>query len=251
MKVELERSAEIECRTHFVEMRIKEPSVDKKNSTLEGYAANFNSLSEDLGGFRELLVRGCFAEAIKTSDVRGLFNHNPDKILGRTASGTLRVFEDEKGLRFEVDPPETSYAKDLQISMQRGDVNQCSFGFRVAADGDHWKEDSDGLWIRTIHKVEQLYDVSPVTYPAYTSTSCAVRSLNQKKQEAEQLRTEQQEAEQHKADEAAAALEEEKRASAELAEKEETERVAEEQRKAQIETDNAKARLRLLELEMN
>jgi len=253
MKPDIEKDENVERRTHVVQMRVKE-NGDTKTPVMDGYAANFNSLSENLGGFREILMPGCFKKALGVSDIRGLFNHNPDKILGRTAAGTLRVFEDEKGLRFEIDPDmEISYVKDLQISMRRGDVNQCSFGFRVAADGDHWKEDSDGLWIRTIHQVEQLYDVSPVTYPAYTSTSCAVRSLNQKKQEAEQLRTEQQQAEeQRKADEATAALEEEQRVAAELAEEEEeTERVAEEKRKAQIETDNAKARLKLLELEMN
>lgn len=184
-KPELEKTDDIERRTHTVEMRVKDAGYGKKTPTMEGYAANFNSLSEDLGGFREMLMPGCFKDALKTSDTRALFNHNPDKILGRTSAGTCRISEDEKGLRFEVDPDmEISYVKDLSRSMSRGDVNQCSFGFRVAADGDFWKEDTDGVWIRTITRVEQLYDVSPVTYPAYTSTSCAVRSLLQKKEEA-------------------------------------------------------------------
>lgn len=175
-----------ERRTHTVEMRVKDASYGKKTPTMEGYAANFNSLSENLGGFREILMPGCFKDAIATSDVRALFNHDPNLILGRNMAGTLRVTEDEKGLRFEIDPPETSYAKDLQVSMSRGDVNQCSFGFTIEEGGDSWAKDSDNLWIRTITKVKRLFDVSPVTYPAYTSTNCAVRSMMQKQTELEE-----------------------------------------------------------------
>lgn len=185
MKPELEKADDVERRTHTVEMRVKDAGYGKKLPTMEGYAANFNSISEDLGGFREILLQGCFAEALKTSDTRGLFNHNPDKILGRTGAGTLRISEDEKGLRFEIDPDmEISYVKDLTRSMSRGDITNCSFGFRVAEGGDAWREEPDGTWLRSILKVDRLYDVSPVTYPAYTSTSCAVRSLNEKRAEA-------------------------------------------------------------------
>lgn len=180
-----ERTNDIERRTHTVEMRVKDAAYGKKTPTMEGYAANFNVLSEDLGGFREILMPGCFKNAIAASDIRCLFNHDPNLILGRSSSGTLRVSEDEKGLRFECDPPETSYAKDLMVSMQRGDVNQCSFGFKVAEDGATWAKDSAGMWIRSIYNVERLYDNSPVTYPAYTSTSCAVRSMLQKQNELE------------------------------------------------------------------
>jgi HK97 family phage prohead protease len=176
------KSEDVERRTHTVEMRVKEAEYGKKNPTMVGYAANFNSLSEDLGGFREMLMPGCFADALKTSDVRALFNHDPNLILGRNMSGTCRLVEDDKGLRFEVDPPETSYAKDLQVSMTRGDVNQCSFGFRVAEGGDAWRKEPDGTYLRSILKVDRLYDVSPVTYPAYVSTSCAVRSMLQVKE---------------------------------------------------------------------
>lgn len=180
-----------ERRTHTVEMRVKDAGYGKKSNVMDGYAANFNVLSENLGGFREILMQGCFKDCLASSDVRGLFNHDPNLILGRNTSGTLRLSEDERGLHFEIDPPETSYAKDLEVSMKRGDVNQCSFGFRVAENGDSWAKDSDGLWIRTITKVERLYDVSPVTYPAYTQTSCAVRSMLQKEadKDAEEKRT--------------------------------------------------------------
>ena len=185
MKPELEVKDDVERRTHTVEMRVKDAGYGKKSPTIEGYAANFNVLSEDLGGFREILMPGCFKNAIANSDIRCLFNHDPNLILGRSTSGTLRVSEDEKGLRFECDPPETTYAKDLQVSMGRGDITQCSFGFRVAEDGATWAKDSGGMWIRSIYNVEKLYDNSPVTYPAYTSTSCAVRSLLQIKEKEE------------------------------------------------------------------
>ena len=178
-----EATNDIERRTHTVEMRVKDPAYGSKTPVMSGYAANFNSLSEDLGGLREILMPGCFKEAMVSSDVRGLFNHDANFILGRNTSGTLRLSEDERGLYFEIDPPETSYAKDLQVSMRRGDISQCSFGFKVAENGDSWAEDSGGMWIRTITKVKQLFDVSPVTYPAYASTSCSVRSFLEQKSE--------------------------------------------------------------------
>lgn len=179
---------EMERRTYAAELRVDPPSVGKKTSTIRGYAAKFNTLSEPMpikedgkviAYFREQLMPGCFASAIPVSDVRSLFNHNPDKILGRTTAGTLRIFEDEVGLAFENDPPETSYSKDLQISMQRGDVNQCSFGFNVAEGGDSYSKDSSspGNYVRSIHRISKLYDASPVTYPAYVDTNCAVRSI--------------------------------------------------------------------------
>lgn len=182
---DFEVTDDTERRTHTVEMRVKDASYGKKTPTLEGYGANFNTLSENLGGFREMLMPGCFKEAIATSDVRALINHDANLITGRTASGTLRLIEDEKGLRFENDPPETTYANDLQISMKRGDINQCSFGFTVDEDGQSWAKDTDGLWIRTITKIKRLFDVSFVTYPAYVQTSCAVRSLVKKQNELE------------------------------------------------------------------
>ena len=192
------KTDDTERRTHTVEMRVKDAAYGKKTPTIEGYAANFNSLSEDLGGFREMLMPGCFKNAISTSDVRALFNHDPNLILGRNTSGTCRLVEDEKGLRFEVDPPETSYASDLQVSMRRGDINQCSFGFKVAEEGDTWAKDSAGMWIRSIFNVERLFDVSPVTYPAYASTSCAVRSMIQKQND-EEAETKRKEEEQRNA----------------------------------------------------
>lgn len=170
---------DIERRTFSVAYRAT--STEDGKQTIGGVAAVFNSISEDLGGFREQIAPGAFKSAMGNSDVRALFNHDPNKVLGRTTSGTLRLSETDAGLEYECDMPDTSYARDLMACMQRGDINQCSFGFSVNDGGDTWKKDDAGMWTRTIHVVSRLYDVSPVTYPAYPDTACAVRSLDKVK----------------------------------------------------------------------
>lgn len=143
---------------------------------IRGHAAVFNQLSEDLGGFREQIAPGAFTEAIAGDDVRALWNHNPDIVLGRNLAKTLRLAEDTRGLAIEIDPPDTQWGRDLVVSMERGDITQMSFGFSVRPNGQNWGKDDEGRAIRTLTKV-RLYDVSPVTYPAYTQTDVAVRSL--------------------------------------------------------------------------
>lgn len=138
-----------------------------------GYAAVFNSLSEDLGGFREKIAPGAFKGSMD-ADVRALFNHDPSLILGRSRSGTLRMTEDQHGLAVEIDPPNTAAARSIMEALKRGDVDQMSFGFRTL--GDAWDRSGDEI-VRTLTAVE-LLDVSVVTYPAYPATEAAVRSLN-------------------------------------------------------------------------
>jgi hypothetical protein len=181
-------AADPETRTLSIELRVDEPGYGKKTPTIRGYAALFNSQSEDLGGFRESISPGAFGAALACSDVRALINHDPNLVLGRTKAGTLRLKEDERGLAFEIDPPDTQAARDLMISMKRGDINQCSFSFNVADGGDTWQKESDGsgMWRRSIQQFDKIYDISPVTYPAYTSTSCAVRSMLDHQRELEQ-----------------------------------------------------------------
>ena len=147
-------------------------ATDGDNPKISGYAAVFDELSENLGGFHERIQRGAFANTLNTADVRALWNHDSNYPLGRSRAGTLVLSEDETGLAFEIDPPETSYAKDLLVSMRRGDVDQMSFGFITIRD--KW-EQIGGQVIRTLLEVE-LFDVSPVTYPAYPTTSATVRS---------------------------------------------------------------------------
>ena len=144
--------------------------------TIAGYAAKFNTRSQDLGGFVETIAPGAFARSLDSgADVRALINHDPSLILGRTVAGTLRVAEDSTGLHYQVQAPDTSYARDLIESMQRGDVTQSSFGFYKQIDD--WSRDG-ATRLRTLLDVD-VFDVSPVTYPAYLDTESGVtgRSL--------------------------------------------------------------------------
>lgn len=138
-----------------------------------GYAAVFNELSDDLGGFRERIAPGAFAKSLG-NDVRALFNHDTNFVLGRTTTRTLRLSEDERGLAIEIDPPPTTFARDMLAGMRRGDISQMSFGFRVLPGGDIW-DNIDGEIVRTLTNVD-LFDVSVVAIPAYPQTTAEVRA---------------------------------------------------------------------------
>lgn len=142
-----------------------------------GTAAVFNSPSEDLGGFIEIIRAGAFANTIKTADIRALFNHDPDYVLGRRKSGTLKLEETLTGLMVRIKPPETGWANDLLVSIQRGDISGMSFGFRTIKD--NWFTES-GQTIRELLEVE-LYDVSVVTFPAYQATSVSAEAQTRAK----------------------------------------------------------------------
>ncbi len=163
-----------------IERRIVDAGLEVRGEgetkTLVGYAAKFGVRSEDLGGFVESIAPGAFDRAISEGhDVRALWNHNADVVLGRTKAGTLRLFVDEVGLKIETDLPDTQAARDLRVSVARGDVSQMSFGFRTK--GDEWRTE-DGVPYRTLTDLD-LFDVSPVTYPAYPQTEVSVRALDQ------------------------------------------------------------------------
>ena len=150
-------------------------------TTLRGHAAVFGSLSDDLGGFRELLAPGAFRAVLRTDpDVRLLLNHDPNYVLGRTAARTLELREDATGLHvFARVDRNISWVEDLRTSMQRGDIDQMSFAFTINPDGDSWSVTDDGQAIRTIQPdgVNELFDVSVVTYPAYEHTNVDMRSV--------------------------------------------------------------------------
>jgi len=169
---EQDMNKEREVRTFTLD-DIEVRSEDDKPK-IKGHAAVFDRLSEDLGGFREKIASGAFAKTIKKSDIRALFNHDPNYVLGRNKAGTLILEEDEKGLAIEVDPPDTSYAKDLMVSINRGDITQMSFAFKTIKDS--WENQDKKESIRTLEEVD-LFDVSPVTYPAYPQTDVKVRSF--------------------------------------------------------------------------
>lgn len=146
-------------------------------ATIAGHAAVFNKVA-DLGWFREMIAAGSFAKTIGEADVRALFNHDSNLVLGRNKAKTLRLGEDSVGLWYEVDLPDTQTANDLAKSIERGDVSQSSFAFDVIKQElDYSDEDSP---LRTITEA-RLYDVSPVTYPAYEDTDVdlkrALRSI--------------------------------------------------------------------------
>jgi len=164
-----------ETRVATIELR-----ADGDVPKIVGHAAVFNKLSLNLGGFRETIELGAFENAIGESDIRSLFNHDPNFILGRSPD-TLSVREDDVGLFTETTPPDTQTVRDMVLEpMRRGDLTQMSFAFRIDQGGDDWFEDDDGRLVRTIKKggVKELFDISPVTYPAYPDTDVAVRTLH-------------------------------------------------------------------------
>lgn len=147
--------------------------------TLSWYAALFDTLSAPLWGFRERIGRRAFSRALESDDVRGLINHDPNLILGRTSAKTLKLHVDNAGLHANVVLPETSYARDLVVNVRNGNITGGSFMFEVTKD-DWGLEDIEGeeTLVRTVKEVK-LYDVSPVTFPAYPATegTASVRSL--------------------------------------------------------------------------
>jgi len=170
-----------------IERRFFNSEVRAGESRVTGYGSVFESKSEDLGGFVEIIARGAFDDRLE-DDVRALFNHDSSLILGRTKSGTLDLSIDDNGLRYEIDFPDTTYANDLQVSIKRGDIDQSSFSFLVEEDDF---TEVDGTIVRTINKVSRLFDVSPVTYPAYPDATVGLRSLEQYIQRRDQNRNTQ------------------------------------------------------------
>lgn len=164
--------------------------VDNENGEqfIEGYAAKFNVRSKLLYDnnekefFLEELQPGSFRKALERDDldVVALFNHKRDELLGRTTSGTLKVWEDEIGLRYKVSVPNTNLGKDLKELIKRGDITANSFAFSVAPEGQEIRKDEKtGITIRSIKEIFRLSDVSPVINPAYPSTEIAVRSIEE------------------------------------------------------------------------
>ena len=160
-----------------------------KGPALVGYAAVFNSRSLDLGGFQEIIAPGAFEKVVADADedMRALFNHDRHRVLGRRSAGTLRLREDDDGLHDEIDLPDTTLGRDLAESVGRRDITGQSFSFIVAEDGDEFA-DVDGVLIRTIRRFERLFDVGPVTFPAYEGTTVDARAIDHAKQFAKKHR---------------------------------------------------------------
>lgn len=165
----------VERRINDVTFEIRASEIDPDKMTFTGYAAVFNSPSEPLP-FTEYIMPGAFKRSLKSRNQIKLFvNHNMDRVLASTRSGTLKLSEDSKGLLAEAQLPPTTDGRDLSILMQRGDVNSMSFGFSVPPRGDKWSD--DGMK-RELHQI-RLHEVSIVTgFPAYEATTATVRAID-------------------------------------------------------------------------
>lgn len=186
MATKTTETREIRFTKTTIEIRVH---TDGGQQKITGYAAVFDSLSEDLGGFRETIKPGTFSRALtEKQDVRGLVDHDSSKIIGRTEAGTMTLIEDDRGLKYEIDVADTTAGRDIVESIKRGDVSGSSFAFSVVADS--WRTE-DGEEIRELTDVD-LFDVGPVAFPAYpaTVTEASFRSLsNHLKPNIERFRT--------------------------------------------------------------
>jgi HK97 family phage prohead protease len=169
-------AAGIERRAFTVDRLAIERRAEGETPHIVGHAAVFNTTIDIGRWFRERIAPGAFKRAVAEDDVRALFNHDENWILGRTKAQTLSLSEDDKGLAVDVLPPDTQLVRDLVLTpIERGDVSQMSFAFRVRKE--EWDETGD-VPLRTLLEVE-LFDVSPVTFPAYPTTDVGLRSLEE------------------------------------------------------------------------
>ena len=168
-----------------VELRTSEVRAAGDDSlVIEGYAANFDT-ETDLGYFRETIARGAFDDVLE-DDVRLLLNHEGAP-MARTTNGTLELSVDENGLKYRAALADTQDGRDLYKLIKRGDISQSSFAFTIT--DEQWSEDRS---TRTVQRMGKLLDVSPVTYPAYATTTVSARNMATAKEEAEELKPEQE-----------------------------------------------------------
>lgn len=170
---------------------------DEEKRTVEGYALLFDTQSDALP-FDEVIERGALDGVIEKSDVFALLNHSQDRgVLARSkkGSGSLTLSVDSKGLKYRFEAPRTALGDELLENIKRGEVDESSFAFTVAQD--KWEKQSNGRWKRSVQKMEEIFDVSPVYNAAYSATSVYTRG----KEQAEQELRNQQEKEQKKLDE--------------------------------------------------
>lgn len=161
---------------------------EEGNKAIEGYFAVFNSVYDIAPGMSESIAPGAFSKSL-AGDIRALVNHDTSLVLGRTKAGTLVLREDSRGLWGHIDiNPNDVAAMDLYARVQRGDVDQCSFGFEIRSQDTDIKEDGSIHW--TLTEIE-LYEVSCCTFPAYEETSISARTAerdNIRKRETEAWR---------------------------------------------------------------
>lgn len=174
----IDQDSERRFFTSDVDFETRDSKPDE--NVIEGYAAVFNSDSDDLGGFIERIAPGAFDDVLN-DDTYALLNHNIDKILGRNKRN-LKLTQDSKGLKYRVELPDTSTANEARTLIKAKIIDKSSFAFRVKEQKWDYSEDRSKPHKRTILKVSQLIDVSPVAGPAYKDTSVAVRSMKKDEQ---------------------------------------------------------------------
>lgn len=183
MNPTVQTERELRCFCGGVELR---DNGAGKMPTIVGYAAKFNVKSDPIGPpgyqFREIIRPSAF-DKVLGSDVRGLVNHDAGQILGRTASGTMKLTKDNVGLRYEIEPPDTQAGRDAVTSIRRGDVSGSSFSFRCNIDSWGTDDEDPNMELRELVEVGKLWDVGPVAFPAYPQADVAVRSLEAFRQE--------------------------------------------------------------------
>jgi HK97 family phage prohead protease len=174
--------SKLETRVFDFDLELRE---DGDGRSLVGYAALFNSRSENLGGFTEVIAPGAFGRSLKSrNDVKLLWNHDTSAVLGSTRAGTLTLTEDDKGLKVEASLPNTSYGNDARELIRRKDVTGFSFGFSMPGKGgDEWNAEGTERTLRSV----RLHEVSLTPFPAYTATNgtASVRGLDKIAQRAD------------------------------------------------------------------
>ena len=177
-----------EIERRYVPMGVEPIELEERSAAsplIKGVSPPFNSRSEDLGGFREVFAPTAFDKVVgrHRNDPRGgidvvaLFDHAGQPI-GRTTNDTLKLAISDRGLNYSIDPPDTTLGRDILTLVRRGDLFGASFAFSLPAGrGESWNQEPDGTMVRTISEVENVWDISVVTRPAYPQSSAALRSL--------------------------------------------------------------------------
>ena len=168
-----------DAERRFTSVPVEIRASKDNQSTIGGYAAKFNRMSQNLGGFKEQIAPGAFNRSASQGwpDVQARYNHEDSYLLGSTGGNSLRLRVDDEGLVYDIDLLDDHLSQRLYKLVQRGDVRQSSFAF--IADTDDWGTDDTGFPMRTLEQV-RLLDVAPVNAPAYLDTSVGLRSLAHK-----------------------------------------------------------------------
>lgn len=161
-----------------MELSIRNDMENPDIMAIKGYVVKFNERSQLLyDEWYERVAKGAFAKSLEENTIKALWNHNSDIVLGSTKSKTLKLEEDDIGLRFDLELPNSSQAKDIYESIKRGDVDGVSFGFYIRDNGDKWEYlKEEDIYERTLLDID-LIEISPTPFPAYPTSEVGKRSL--------------------------------------------------------------------------